>query len=744
MQRFIRTLLLACLALGLLAFVGSRRHVIAATAVSAAGAAQINGSLQLELTISPPIAQPGDTLQLDVSLTNYGQSTQLPQITLQLPDNLTLDSMQLPQGMTVNLAVNALSWLPIVSANGGSQQFSLPVRAETADIMQPEQVVTAVMHIGDAEYQAEAGFWLGIPPRVEAIHAPSQVAVGQPIQLRVETSGSGPVTQSWELGDGRRVEVADPSVVYPLAGIYQIKAHVTNPVAVANSSRTITVVPHPAAQFDAEDFSVTANQPVAFINQSGGQPPLFFQWDFGDGTTSDALNPVHAYADPDIYQVTLQVENDYGRSEAIWPVTVGQMPTADMILPESVPAGQSFAAQAFGDDSVALYRWNMGDGRFYEGTQINHTYGQSGDFYVILTADNEFGGVDVGRWIQVDPGLFNLYLPVIFQTLLPNQLAAPADIGVQLPDVALTEPFVLTPLSLPDNLMQAERLFIYINEARGQFDLPPLNMVQTLNIASQVHTDDMAEYAYTSHTGSDGSTPAERLLWHQYPAGYAGEATAWGFEHPYQAVEFWVNSPAHRRIILNEFATDVGVGYTVNYGAPNVWYWTAEFGNQHAVADAPQLRLRLPVDGAGVLNTDILQFAWNWPLPLEDGQVFELNLMLPDGDTLPVSEVTTPRWGSYYVVETDLLAFPEALGSLTWQVSLVQGTAAQVIGEQRTLVVAPDPMLPTPTPELPAPVLASPTPQPTVTPTPEPVQPQPTRPVNPPPPPPLITATPNS
>ncbi len=746
MMRMMRIGLLVVLGVCLTAFVSSRHQVIAATEVSDMGLAQISGPVQLDVSLSPTAVQPGEMIQLTVTVANLGQVAQFPEITFQLPPALSLDSMLLPQGMTVNLTANEMDWLPVLPANGGRLQFTLPLRTGAADVAHPEQAVTAVILIDGTQFTAQAGFWLGIPPQVGKISAPSQIAVGQPVQLRAEPTGSGPFTQSWQLGDGRQVDVSNPPVVYPMAGFYQVEVTVENAVGSATGKQMVTVVPHPAAQFTANDFSITANQPIAFINQSGGQPPLAYQWDFGDGTTSNELNPIHAYSNPGNYQVMLVVENEYGRSEAIWQVTVGTPPTADLIIPESIAAGRPFTAQAVGDDSVTRFTWFMGDGSAYEGSQINHTYMQTGDHYIILTANNEFGGTDIGRWIHVDGGFFTYYLPAIFKAVTTGQPMASDSstvsdgLGIQLPDVALDETFVLQPLALPNNLTQSEQLFIYINEARERFNLQPLKIVPTLNSASQQHTEDMAQFGYTSHTGSDGSTPAERLIWHQYNAGYAGEATAWGFEYPYQAVEFWVNSPAHRRIILNEFATDVGVGYTVNYGAPNVWYWTAEFGNQYGAATIPQLRMFSPEAGVEVLNSDLLTFGWNWPLPLTENQSFELELTTEETPIL-LETVVQPSLGTYYEVETDLLAYPSAIGNVSWQVKLVQGATTQLAGEQRQLIVLPDPAIPTATPELLTPEPATPTPIPTATPTPASGRPTSTRSADRPPPP-LITATP--
>jgi len=167
----------------------------------------------------------------------------------------------------------------------------------------------------------------------------------------------------------------------------------------------------------------------------------------------------------------------------------------------------------------------------------------------------------------VDPGVLATYLPLILNGMMGGETAALPEnpFEVALDPVDLDEPYVMTPIPIPDGVTKAEELFIYINEARRQFDLPPLAYVYELSAAAQQHTDDMAQFQYAGHTGADGSYPLERLIRFRYGHGYAGEATAWGFEHAYEAVEFWVNSPPHRRIILILIASALGISLFVEF-----------------------------------------------------------------------------------------------------------------------------------------------------------------------------------
>jgi hypothetical protein len=301
----------------------------------------------------------------------------------------------------------------------------------------------------------------------------------------------------------------------------------------------------------------------------------------------------------------------------------------------------------------------------------------------------------------------------------------------------------MQPIDLPAGTSQSEALLIYINEARRQFNLSPLKYVYELSVVAQNHTADMAAYQYTGHNGSDGSFPAERFLRHGYPHAYAGEATAWGFEHAYQAVEFWVNSPDHRRIILNQWATDLGVAYTADYKAPNVWYWTSEYGNAFGQPAAPLLRVKTPTTGSEVWHTDTISYSWNWPLPLAPGQQFGVYVVDELGRETALGVVNEPVQGTLYRFQGVISEAVDTIGLFDWFVRLEGGNGMQ--SESRSLSVLWNPDLPTPTPIVEPTAVSTGTPLPTAvfTPTPTSVKyPTITPRATEPPPQVIVTATP--
>ena len=72
-------------------------------------------------------------------------------------------------------------------------------------------------------------------------------------------------------------------------------------------------------------FTWSANRlEVTFQNQSTGDQPLSYLWNFGDGTTSTVQNPIKVYANPAAYTVSLSVTNAIGTDTISQIVTVTQ------------------------------------------------------------------------------------------------------------------------------------------------------------------------------------------------------------------------------------------------------------------------------------------------------------------------------------------------------------------------------------------------------------------------------------
>ncbi|MDX1615219.1 MAG: CAP domain-containing protein, partial [Candidatus Promineifilaceae bacterium] len=405
------------------------------------------------------------------------------------------------------------------------------------------------------------------------------------------------------------------------------------------------------------------------------------------------------------YQVRLVVNNELGASERTNQVIVGAPPTAELRLSPSATAGLPFEATVLADSTVADVRWIIDDGHNAEGRQLRHVFWSAGERLITVTVSNQFGETTLSGWVQVLPGDYYLFLPVLHHgTERSNELVTSRP--TEQPIVQTSSPInvALQPLEQVLELAPAEQLLGYINEARHLHDLPALKQTHELSVAAQWHVEDMALNAFTGHTGSDGSSPAYRIQQSGYRGGYGGETTAWGMQSALDAVQYWLDSPPHRVILLNPAATEVGVGFTQDFSAPNVWYWTAEFASMNlpviqaqapagAAALEPVLQLLgPPQDSHFVLAPgNRLVFTWAWEAPLQPDQRFAVYFEA-GGRTFQVGVVRQGEAGQYRfsIPAQDL---PVSPGVYSWRVQLEHSGRANLIEASQTWTIeftAPD------------------------------------------------------
>lgn len=102
-----------------------------------------------------------------------------------------------------------------------------------------------------------------------------------------------------------------------------------------------------------------------------------------------------------------------------------------------------------------------------------------------------------------------------------------------------------------------------------------------LGAAAENHSHDQASNSFLGHTGSDGSSVAQRIE----RAGYAG-ATAWGenvaagYTTASEAFQGWKNSSGHNANMLGGQFTEIGIGRAYNAGSRYGWSWTTDFGSR--------------------------------------------------------------------------------------------------------------------------------------------------------------------
>jgi uncharacterized protein YkwD len=111
--------------------------------------------------------------------------------------------------------------------------------------------------------------------------------------------------------------------------------------------------------------------------------------------------------------------------------------------------------------------------------------------------------------------------------------------------------------------------------------VPPVSLNTALNTAAQLHSQDMADNNYFSHTGLNGSTFSDRALAQGYTGFPAGENIAAGQPTAQAAFDAWRNSTGgHCQGMMSANADEIGIGHGHNAASQWKHYWTLVMGKK--------------------------------------------------------------------------------------------------------------------------------------------------------------------
>lgn len=145
--------------------------------------------------------------------------------------------------------------------------------------------------------------------------APDSVCRLSPATFTNASTPAG-VSSAWDFGDGTTSTATSPVKIYNTAGTYTVRLLQTFSYCTDSFSRTIRVIPKPAAGFaSSQPFRCQPPLTVNFTDASANA--VSWEWAFGDGATSTLQNPSHAYTAYGNYAVRLVVTNASGCKDTL-------------------------------------------------------------------------------------------------------------------------------------------------------------------------------------------------------------------------------------------------------------------------------------------------------------------------------------------------------------------------------------------------------------------------------------------
>jgi gliding motility-associated-like protein len=212
----------------------------------------------------------------------------------------------------------------------------------------------------------------------------------------------GPQSFIWDFGDGSpRVQTGPGPVNHSYAGpgTYIVKLILPDSNycnAPDSISKTLSVAENVRASFTTPSTGCLVYNAVFTNTSLAGETWL---WDFGDGTTSTAFEPVHTYTAAGTYNVVLIANNpntcNLSDTTAAFTITVFDSPTPDFSVSPIPPLENTPTTFAnLSSPDAVRFRWDFGDGDTLLTTSrapIQHQYNASGIFTACLTAYNAIG-----------------------------------------------------------------------------------------------------------------------------------------------------------------------------------------------------------------------------------------------------------------------------------------------------------------------------------------------------------------
>jgi PKD repeat protein len=222
-------------------------------------------------------------------------------------------------------------------------------------------------------------------------------AIGRTVQFKSAPGLPAGTTHWWTFGDATNSSDVHPIHTFATAGTYWVTHYIYNANANCKDSivKAITVTDTIPCNSQPK-FSWkrdTANcLKVYFFNETLlTTNAAHFIWKFGDGTTSNALNPTHTYAQQGVYTVCLVIETSNGCRKEICQTVEVRCNTAcnlevkfDYRKDTLNPLKIYFLNHTLVPTAAAQYLWTFGDGTSSTERNPIHVYQAPGTYEVCL------------------------------------------------------------------------------------------------------------------------------------------------------------------------------------------------------------------------------------------------------------------------------------------------------------------------------------------------------------------------
>jgi len=305
--------------------------------------------------------------------------------------------------------------LSVLDAATGQPIWYYPVKSP---IVSTPAVDDGIVYLGSYDHTVYA---LSNQPPVADFSADTTSGKTPVIVHFTDLSARSPTSWHWDFGDGETSTEQNPAHTYTTEGNFTISLTAANGGGSDSRARqdyvnTITILPPaPVANFTTDRLIGKAPFTVHFADASQGVATAW-QWDFGDGNTSERANPVYTYVTPGNYTVTMTAKNRGGSSSMTQKTPIVVLPDRNLPAPDFTAdnlTGIAPLSVRFTDDTenpgTFGYSWDFNADGIPDSTDKDPVcvYKIPGNYTVNLTISNGYGSRSVSKagFITVTNGM---------------------------------------------------------------------------------------------------------------------------------------------------------------------------------------------------------------------------------------------------------------------------------------------------------------------------------------------------
>jgi gliding motility-associated-like protein len=184
------------------------------------------------------------------------------------------------------------------------------------------------------------------------------------------------------------------------------------------SSVEVFVVEPPLIDIELTSHEICEGESILFSNGIYSSQNWLYEWDFGNGTTSNHSNPSYTYINAGLYAVTLTITDEYN---CVWTSDADEMIS---VYPQAQASFDLLESEASMLDPVIHFTntsansntaiWHFGDNQTTTQFHPSHTYSTHGNYTIMLIANNSFNCPDTTySSIVINPS-WELFVPNAF------------------------------------------------------------------------------------------------------------------------------------------------------------------------------------------------------------------------------------------------------------------------------------------------------------------------------------------